>query len=94
MNNRIWQARILIQNDKLDEEVARRIASKILHEKYGKTDGMMFTILGVSEKDGIPIFLQVYRIKAAKTKESAGAMGRWGKPIPFIEFKPEITSNK
>jgi len=93
-NNNIWQARILIPNVKLNEPIARRIASKILHDKFGAVDAMMFTILGVEKKENIPLYLQIYRVKAAKTKQTAVAIGRWDKRVPFIEFVSELTPKK
>lgn len=94
IKNGIWSARIILKNDDLDETIAKRIASRILHEKLPNYDGLMFAILGVEEKDGIPIYQQVYKVKAAKTKKAATTIGRWDKSLPFVEFAPELVQKK
>ena len=94
IKNDIWSSRIILKNDDLNETIARRIASKIIHEKISRYDGVMFSILGVEEKDGAPIYQQVYGLKAAKTKQVAIAIGRWDKSLPFVEFSPELVRKK
>lgn len=84
----VWSARLHVNEPNLTEAAARAVAADYI-ERQGTATALRFSVLGMTEQQGIPIAQVIFHVRCAASPDAARAIQRpqWvGGDLPKVEF--------